>query len=80
MQEVITRDRHLEDYYGLVPEEILAEIEWLANRAKGLRVIHINATPHGGGVAEILDSLIPLCRSAGIDASWYVISPDETFN
>jgi len=79
MREALLSDRRLRDYSGLVPEEILSDIERLADRLKGLRVIHVNATPLGGGVAEILDSLIPLLRSIGIDAVWYVIPLDELF-
>jgi len=79
MQEVLTSGRQLRDYSGLVSEEILSETENLADRLKGLCVIHINATPHGGGVAEILNSLIPLCQSLGIDAEWHIIPPDESF-
>ena len=79
MQEVKTEEIKLWDYGDLVSREVLSEIERLADELKGLRVIHINATPQGGGVAEILNSLIPLSRSVGIDAKWYVIPPDETF-
>ena len=79
MQGVLTRERQLRDYSGLVSEEILSEIEGLAEGLRGLRVIHVNATPRGGGVAEILDSLVPLCRSVGIDTKWYVIPQDESF-
>jgi len=70
----------LRDYEGLVSSETLSEIENLADALKGLHVIHVNATPQGGGVAEILDSLIPLLRSVGIDAEWHIISPEESFN
>jgi len=79
MQEVLTRGHQLSDYSSLVSEEILSEIERLADGLKGLRVVHINATPQGGGVAEILKSLVPLCRSVGINTVWHVISPDEPF-
>lgn len=79
MQEVLTTERQLGDYNGLVSDEILSEIKKHAAALKGLRVIHINATPQGGGVAEILNSLVPLSRSVGIDARWYVIPPDESF-
>ena len=41
--------------------------------------MHVNATPAGGGVAEILKSLVPLMRGLGIDAEWYAIEPDESF-
>ena len=78
MQEVLTCGHQLRDYSSLVSEEILSETERLANGLKGLRVVHINATPQGGGVAEILNSLTPLLRSVGIDAEWYAIPPDES--
>ena len=79
MQEVLTIERQIEDYNGLVSDEILSQIEKHAAALKGLRVIHINATPRGGGVAEILNSLIPLSRSVGIDAKWYVMPLHDSF-
>ena len=79
MQKVLTGECRLRDYSSLVSEETLSEIDGLADGLRGLRVIHVNATPRGGGVAEILDSLIPLCRSVGVDAEWYVIPQDEFF-
>jgi trehalose synthase len=51
----------------------------MAEPLRGLRVVHINATPDGGGVAEILRSLVPLSRSLGLDARWYVLPPDDGF-
>ena len=78
MQVVLTSGHQLRDYSSLVSEEILSETERIANGLKGLRVVHINATPQGGGVAEILNSLTPLLRSVGIDAEWYAIPPDES--
>lgn len=79
MQEALTSECQLRDYNGLTYEEILSRIERLADGLRGLRVIHVNATLWGGGVAEILNSLIPLLRSVGINAEWYVIPPDESF-
>ena len=79
MQEVLMSERQLRDYSGLVSEEIFSEIERLADKVMGLRVIHVNATLRGGGVAEILSSLVPLCRSVGINAEWHVVSPSESF-
>ena len=46
---------------------------------RGCRVLHVNATPFGGGVAEILRSEIPLLRDLGIAADWQLISGDEAF-
>ncbi|MDZ4286159.1 MAG: glycosyltransferase [Candidatus Sungbacteria bacterium] len=42
---------------------------------RGKRVVHINATAEGGGVAEILQSLIPYLRALGIESDWYAINP-----
>ncbi|QQG42510.1 MAG: glycosyltransferase [Candidatus Giovannonibacteria bacterium] len=42
---------------------------------RGKRVVHINATAEGGGVAEILQSLITYLRALGIEGDWYVINP-----
>ncbi len=79
MNRVLTREVKLESYAGVVPEELLAEVTRAAERLRGLRVVHINATPAGGGVAEILKSLVPLMRSVGIDADWYCIEPHKSF-
>jgi len=43
---------------------------------RGKRVVHINAVANGGGVAEILTSLIPYLRSLGVESDWYFINPD----
>jgi trehalose synthase len=45
----------------------------------GARVLHLNATAFGGGVAELLYTLVPLMRSVGLDASWGVIPGNEGF-
>ena len=42
----------------------------------GKRVVHINAVADGGGVAEILASLIPYLRSLSVESDWYFINPD----
>lgn len=44
-----------------------------------MRVLHVNATPYGGGVAEILSSLLPLMRDVGLDAHWMVLEGDDGF-
>lgn len=60
------------------PEEI-EKLREYAKHLRGLRVVHINATPYGGGVAEILRSEIPLLRDLGIKADWKVITGDSEF-
>ncbi len=51
----------------------------LGEPLRGLRVLHLNATPYGGGVAEILRSEIPLLRNLGLEADWSTISGDDEF-
>src|SRR5947209_4635240 len=59
--------------------ERIAQLRTLAAPLRGARVLHINATPYGGGVAEILFSEIPLLRDLGLVADWRVISGDAAF-
>ncbi len=73
-------NRKLKDYKDF-GTEILEEISKVAGKLKGLRVVHVNATAFGGGVAELLYTLIPLMQSVGIDARWEVLeAPPNFFN
>ena len=66
-------------YAELLDHALLEELEWLAHQLKGMSIAHVNATAHGGGVAEILHSLLPLYHGLGIDASWLVLRGDDSF-
>ena len=46
---------------------------------KGKRVLHVSATSFGGGVAEILYTLVPLMRDVGLDAEWDIMFGSEPF-
>src|SRR6266699_3952843 len=59
--------------------ERIAQLRSLAAPLRGVRILHINATPYGGGVAEILSSEIPLLRDLGLEADWRVIRGDAKF-
>lgn len=76
---VETPIKKLKEYRGIVSDELFEEIEDLAKNLKGLKVTMINSTPKGGGVAEILKSLIPLMKGMGLDAYWHVIPPGQKF-
>lgn len=69
----------LADYRGIVPAGLIESVQAIANRLKGLRVVHVNSTREGGGVAEILRSLVPLMDNVGLDVSWHVINASEEF-
>lgn len=69
----------LEDYRGIVSDEVIAELHRRASRLLGKRVVHVNSTAYGGGVAEILYSLVPLMNDAGLQAGWRVLVGDADF-
>lgn len=58
---------------------VVTQLRRLGKRLKGIRVVHVNSTRQGGGVAEILGWMIPLMRDLGLDASWEVIEGSEEF-
>ena len=55
------------------------ELRRMSAQLRGVEVVHLNSTGVGGGVAEILTSLIPLSRWYGLDTRWMVIPPDESY-
>jgi trehalose synthase len=61
-------------YRSSAGPEAIDLLRELAAPLRGKRVLHVNATPYGGGVAEILRSEIPLLRDLGLVADWSVIS------
>jgi len=69
----------LEDFRHIVPDERLAEIYSRARDLYGKHVVHINATYQGGGVAEILYSLVQLMNDVGIDAGWRILHGSQEF-
>ncbi|NCO24958.1 glycosyltransferase [Candidatus Parcubacteria bacterium] len=76
---VKTNHQKLEDYKELISEELFEEIESLAKPLKNLKIIMVNSAPRGGGVAEVLKSLIPIMKGVGIQAEWHTIPPREDF-
>lgn len=78
---VPTTPKSFEEYRAVIGDERSDEILELAALLRGARVLHVNATAFGGGVAEILGTLIPLMNDIGLHAEWQVIKgADEFFN
>jgi trehalose synthase len=69
----------LEDYAAIVGNEVIDHLRQLAEPLKGMKVIHVNSTREGGGVAEILNWLVPFKQQLGLDAEWEVITGDTAF-
>lgn len=71
--------RSFSAYRGIAPDEQIDETLHLAERLRGARVLHLNATPYGGGVSELLRSGIPLLNDLGLVADWQIIRGDQAF-
>jgi trehalose synthase len=79
LQQVEVGARSLASYFNVAPVELLEEADRQAETLRGARVLHLNATPYGGGVSELLRSTVPLMNDLGLDVEWQVISGDEDF-
>lgn len=81
LSRVELKDKSLADYAPIVGGQVVESIRQEAEPLRGARVLHVNATAFGGGVAEMLYTLVPLMRDVGLDAEWRVIEgTDEFFN
>jgi trehalose synthase len=79
LQPVSLAQKHLNDYASLVGRALIEEIRERADRLQGKRILHLSATAFGGGVAEILYTLVPLMTDVGLDCEWDVIYGREEF-
>jgi len=79
LQPVIVGNKQLADYTHIVGRELIEEIKDLAKQLEGSRVLHLSATAFGGGVSEILYTLVPLMNDVGLAAEWQVIYGREDF-
>ncbi|MEV0267889.1 glycosyltransferase [Hamadaea sp. NPDC050747] len=79
LQTVDVGQRSIEAYRGLVSDGVLDELRLVARDLRGARVVHLNATPYGGGVSELLRSEVPLLNDLGLVCDWKIISGDDDF-
>ncbi len=69
----------IDEYIPIVGEPVIEELKLLAKKLEGKSVQHINSTSVGGGVAEILNRMVPLLRELGVDTRWDVIKGGKQF-
>ncbi|MEW6544561.1 MAG: glycosyltransferase [Nitrospirota bacterium] len=69
----------LEDYREVAPQGTVDFLKRLARSLKRKRMLHVNSTRYGGGVAEILQRMVPMFQELGIEARWEVVTGSDAF-
>jgi len=83
VQEVPIRSRETDAFTGILGDDLVGEVRELAERVRRRlgrrRIWNVNSTAAGGGVAEMLHTLLSYARGMGVDARWLVISGNPDF-
>ena len=69
----------LDQYAEVAGHDVIEHLKQLAKPLKGLRLLHVNSTRLGGGVAEILNKMVPLLNELGIKTSWEIVEGDAEY-
>lgn len=69
----------LDFYEPFVGRSTIDELRWLADRLRGRKLLFVNATKVGGGVAEILTRMVPLLGEMGVAVRWEVLDGSAPF-
>jgi trehalose synthase len=70
---------HLDDYHSIVGQGQLDTLRFLAKELKGKTIKMVNSTAVGGGVAEMLNRLVPLLSELEVPTHWDVITGGNDF-
>jgi trehalose synthase len=83
LEQIVVENRSPERLAALIGDEraarFLAVAEATRERLGGRAVINVNSTGKGGGVAELLQTLLAYARGVGVDARWFVVEGDPAF-
>ncbi|MBU1125832.1 MAG: glycosyltransferase [Candidatus Omnitrophica bacterium] len=69
----------VDDYIPIIGQSVIDDLRLIGAQLNGKVVQHINSTSVGGGVAEILNRMVPLLKELGVDTRWDVIKGGEQF-
>ncbi|MBN2053103.1 glycosyltransferase [Candidatus Woesearchaeota archaeon] len=69
----------LNDYQRIIGKKAVEKIRQSAEPLKGKHIVHVNSTSMGGGVAEILNTLVFLMNDVGIRTGWRVMVGSHSF-
>lgn len=75
----MNKESILDKYAEIAGQDVVNHLRQLADTLRGIRVVHVNSTRVGGGVAEILYKMVPLMQELEIDAAWEVIEGKAEF-
>jgi trehalose synthase len=79
LRNVAVGEQAIEPYRAAAGDDAIDVLHELASPLAGARVLHVSATPYGGGVAELLRSEVPLLSSLGLHVEWQIIGGDDEF-
>ncbi len=79
MQAVRVIPKSVDDYIPIIGEDKVKRLKELAAPLQNKRVLHLNATAYGGGVAELLKTQVAVMQSLGLCVDWYVMRANSEF-
>ncbi|MFA5043053.1 MAG: glycosyltransferase [Kiritimatiellia bacterium] len=79
MNSGLNSETLLKNYAPITGPDIIEQLRQLAEPMAGMKVVHVNSTRLGGGVAEILAKLVPMMNELGLQARWEVIGAEPVF-
>jgi len=72
-------DKHVDEYSAPAGEEAVERLRKAARPFAGATMLHLNSTAYGGGVAELLQSQLPLLNDLGIQATWALLEGSDQY-
>ncbi len=79
MHDASPPDRSIAAYSDVTDRDRLERLHALGEALEDYRIAHINSTDTGGGVAELLQSIVPLSNDLGVDTDWLVMDAEDAF-
>lgn len=69
----------IKEYEKIVGKEAIEKLKELAEFFDGIRLLDLNSTSYGGGVAEMLRSSVPFLNQIGVEDDWKVMKGNDDF-
>ncbi|MFC1902212.1 hypothetical protein ACFLX3_04730 [Chloroflexota bacterium] len=69
----------LESYASISGKEKIEKLKSVSQRLDGLKILELNSTAQGGGVAEMLYSSVPFLNMMGIESEWKIINGNKSY-